>query len=75
MLCESCFVLLMLYLIIALPIILIISLTGGYFFRQMREKGRVTRGLNMVLFSVRMVRDAALQKDGQEQKKKKKCSA
>ncbi len=60
----------MLYIIIILIVFAALFAVGNIFFRQMREKGRITRGLNMALFSVKMPRDTAA-KEGQEQKKEK----
>src|SRR3989344_1692138 len=60
----------MLYIIVILIVLAAFFAVGNIFFRQMREKGRVTRGLNLALFSVKMPRDTAT-KEGQEQKKEK----
>jgi hypothetical protein len=60
----------MIYIIGAMLLVLIIFVAVSYFLKQTWEKGRVTRGLNMALFSVKMPRDTAI-KEGQEQKKEK----
>lgn len=60
----------MLYIIFVLIFGSAFFIAVRIFFRQTRERGHVTRGLNLVLFSVKMPRDPVA-REGQEQKKEK----